>query len=899
MTCKLRAFAIRLRNLVSSSRAEEDFAAEVEAHLAMEIEDGVRRGLSAEEARRRALIRAGGLDQAKSAYREQRGLPLLETFTQDAIYGLRVLRKNPGFTFVVVLTLALGIGANTALFSIVNGVLLHPLPYPHPEELVTVDASKPNFFHGSISYPNFRDWQRENHTFAALAVFRYTGFTVTGAGDAERVKALYVSSDFFSILGARPALGRLFAEGEDEPGHSPIVIIGAGLWARKFGSRADVLGKTMLLDGNSFTVVGVLPAEFDQGAGYFGPKEVYVPIGQWPNTALRDRAAGLGIHGIARLKPGISFAQAQQDMYGVSDHLAAMYPTEDHGIRAQLLPLRQASVGDVQPLLLILLGAVSFVLLIACVNVANLLMVRSEGRAQEFAVRIALGAGRKRVIRQVLTESILLSLIGGLFGFWLAAWGTDAALKLVPATIPRAGAIHVNGHVLVFTLALSLVVGILFALLPALKFSRNKLQGSLKEGGRGSVGAGHRIQNSLVVFEVAMALVLLVGAGLMIRSLALLFGVDPGFDPKGAITFNLAMPPSLRGQSDEAMVAYYREVHRKMLETPGVQSISLSSGAMPMSFDNEELFWLENEPKPANVNDMHWSLEYTVEPDYLKVMHLPLLRGRFLNDADNQVKAPLSVVIDEVFARKYFGDQDPVGKHLNFGDFDEKATIVGVVGHVLHWGLADDLQNSLRAQVYIPFLKQNGSAVSLSGNLSANVVARVNDTNTATIAAMEKSLRQMDKDQFLWGVSSMKDVVAQSNGVANRRFSMILLSIFAGLALVLASVGIYGVLSYLVGQRTLEIGVRMALGADRRSILRLVMGQGGKLAIVGVGVGLLAVLGLVRAIASSSLLYGVHAYDPWTIGGVTMLLLFVALAASCIPAMRAMRIEPMRALRNE
>lgn len=897
---KLRALGVRVRNLVCSSQAEEEFAAEMEAHLSLEIEDGIRHGLSEEEARRQALIRSGGLDQAKTAYRERRGLPFLETLAQDVVYGLRALRKNPGFAFVVVLTLALGTGANTALFSIIHAVLFDPLPYPHPEELVTVDASKPNFFRGSISYLNFRDWQRENHSLATLAVFRYTGFTLTGAGDAERVRALYVSSDFLPVLGANPTLGRIFAPGEDEPGRSPVAIISAGLWARKFGSRTDVLRKTLLLDGNSFTIIGVLPAEFDQGAGYFGPKEVYVPIGQWPNTALHDRAAGLGIHGIARLKPGISFAQAQADMYAVSDHLADVYPAEDHGIRAQLLPLSQASVGDMQPLLLVLLAAVSFVLLIACVNVANLLLARSDGRAQEFAVRFALGAGRVRVIRQVLTESILLSFVGGLMGFLLAAWGTHAALKLIPTAMPRAGAIHVNGPVLVFTLVLSLAVGILFGLLPALKISPDRLQGALKEGGRGSIGAGNGMQNSLVIFEVALALVLLVGAGLMIRSLAVLFGVDPGFDPKGAVLFNLAMPPSLRGQPEESMVAYYREVHRRMKETPGVQAVSLSSGSLLMtSSDDEQLFWLENEPKPANANDMHWSLEYTVEPDYLNVMRIPLLRGRFFTDTDNQVKAPLSVVIDDVFAKKYFGDQDPVGKHLNMDGFGEKATIVGVVGHVLHWGLADDVNNSLRAQIYIPFLKQNGIAVSLGGNLATNVVVRVNSDNTATIAALQNSLRQMDKEQFLWGVSAMKDIVAQNKDIAGRRFSMILLSVFAALALVLASVGIYGVISYLVGQRTHEIGVRMALGADRQNILRWILKHGGKLALTGSGFGLVAALSLSRLMTSLPMLYGVRSYDLWTISGVTVLLLFVALAASGIPAVRAMRIEPMRALRNE
>jgi len=570
---KLRALLLRLRGMFRDQGADGDFAAELDSHVAMDIEEGVRAGLSREEARRQALIRLGGVEQAKIAHRERRGLPFLETLGQDVVYGLRVLRKNPGFTVIAILTLTLGIGANTALFSIVNGVLLNPLPYPRPDELVTVHASKPNFDTGSVSYPNFRDWQRDNQSLSALAISRIYSFVLTGAGEAESIPSQFVSSDFFPILGVKPALGRLFAPGEDEIGRSPVVVISAGFWERKFGSKPDVLGKPLTLDGRDFTIIGVLPADFDLTVGNFRASEIYAPIGQWGNTALKDRAAGLGIHGLARLKPGVTLEQAQADMNNVSDRLAAAFPEEDHGIRAKLVPFRQSMVGEVQPILLALLAAVGFVLLIACVNVANLLLARSNARAQEFAVRIALGAGRMRVIRQLLTESTMLALAGGALGLALANWGTHAALKLAPSRLPRASEIHLSLPALAFTLLLSLAAGILFGLLPALRISRENLQDTLKEGGRGPTGARQGTQRALVVFEMATALVLLSGAGLMIRSMLALSKVDPGFQPHGVLTVSLAAPPSLKGAPADAVRAYTREVDRRIEQTPGVRGV--------------------------------------------------------------------------------------------------------------------------------------------------------------------------------------------------------------------------------------------------------------------------------------------------------------------------------------
>ena len=894
---QLRALALRLRGLFRSQRADADFAAELDAHIALHTEAGIRAGFTAEEARRQALIRLGGAEQTRQAHRERRRLPLLETLGQDVVYGCRVLSRNPAFATVTILTLALGIGANTALFSIVNTVLLNPLPYPHPDELLAVHESKANFDQGSISYPNFRDWQRNNKTLAALAIAHQRRFTLTGAGQAERLPGDYVSSDFFSILGVKPVLGRLFAPGEDEIGRSPLVLISGGLWARKFASRPDVIGKTLTLDGRNFTIIGVLPAAFDLTVSNFDTGDVYVPVGQWQNPALKNRFAGLGLHGIARLKPGVTLAQAQTDMNGVTDRLAAIYPEAEHGIRASLVSMRQSIVGRVQPLLLVLLGAVGFVLLIACVNVANLLLARSSARTQEFAIRAALGASRMRIVRQLLTESILLALAGGTLGLLLAGWGTRVLMKMVPVPMPHASTIHLSLPVLAFTLLVSLAVGILFGLLPAWKVAHQKLQDTLKEGSRSVSGSRHRTQDILVVFETAMALVLLAGAGLMIRSMIALSSVDPGFDPNGVTTFSVAAPPSMSIASPDAVRAYYREAARQILTVPGVQAVSMMSGSLPMTgSDDEALFWLENEPKPTSTNDMRWALSYVVEPSYLHIMRIPLLRGRFFTDADNSRTASV-VVVDETFAQKFFPNQDPVGKRIHIDGLDQPATIIGVTGHIMQWGLDNDAGFSLHAQVYLPFLQLSDGEMSFQDGLGTDVVIRSSGDSQSTMSDIQRVLRQMDQQQVVYLASTMDQLIADT--LAARRFSMVLLGLFAALALLLASVGIYGVISYLVSLRTREIGIRMALGADRGHVLRWVLNHGGRLALVGVAIGLAAALGLTQLMARSSMLYGVRAYDPLTLTGVTVLLIIVALAACYIPAHRAMHINPVQALRAE
>ena len=815
------------------------------------------------------------------------------TMIEDVRYGLRMLRKNADFTVVAVLTLALGIGANTALFSVVNGVLLNPLPFRDPDQLIALSESKPNFAQGSISYPNFRDWQKENHTFSAMAIARSYGFSLTGMGEAEQVNAEFMSSDFFPLLGVKPVLGRTFASGEDEIGAASVALISAGLWQRKFSRAPDILGKSLTLNGKGYAIIGVIPASFHLVAPSFRDSELYVPIGQWNNNLLPKRGAGLGIHGFGRLKPGVTIEQARADMDMVTGNLAAAYPDDDKGISANLVPLKQRMVGNVQPLLLVLLAAVGFVLLIACVNVANLLLARSTGRMREFAIRSALGATRIRVVRQLLVESVLLAVAGGALGLLLAAWGTRVALGVLPTALPRGEEIGLDARVLIFTMGISLLAGILFGLVPALKTSQPDLQATLKEGGRGTSGTRHRAQAVFVVVEMALALVLLIGAGLMIRSLTQLWRVDPGFNPRNLLTFSLTMPPSMMNATPDVIRARIRALDDTLASVPGVRAASLLWGAFPMSGDDERQFWLEGQPKPVSENDMSWTLDYIVGPNYLKAMETSLLRGRFLSPQDNE-HSPLVIAIDDVFARKFFPNQDPIGKRININGYSVPAEIVGIVSHVKQWGLDSDDKQELQAQMYLPFMQMTDAAMALVPS-GMSVVVRSNGEPTALLDSIRHASEQISSEQVIYAPQTMSEIISAS--LAEQRFSMILLGVFAALALVLASVGIYGVISYGVGQRTHEIGIRMALGARPAHVVRLVLGQGGALALAGVALGLASALVLTRLMAS--LLYGVRATDPLTFAGVAVLLALVALAACYIPARRATKVDPMVALRYE
>ena len=815
------------------------------------------------------------------------------TLLQDLRFGFRMLKKSPGFTAVAVVTLALGIGANTALFSVVNGVLLSPLPFPQPDQLVTLHENKPNFEGGSISYPNFRDWRKENHTFSSLALARAYAFSLTGIGEAEQVTGEFISSDFFAVLGVRPVIGRTFTEAEEPVGAGPVALISAGLWQRKFSSKPDILGTNITLDGRDYTIIGVIPSNLQLDIPGFRDSQIYAPIGQWSNPILLERSAGLGFHGIGRLKAGVTIEQARADMDGVTRSLAEAFPDADKGISANLRPLKEQMTGSIRPLLLMLLASVGFVLLIACVNVANLLLARASKRTREFAVRAALGASQRRVVRQLLTESILLALAGGGLGLLLAAWGTGAAMRALPAALPRVEQVGLDFRVLIFTAGLSLLAGVLFGLTPALKTSQPDLHETLKQGGRGASGTRHRMQSVFVVSEMALALVLLIGAGLTIRSLLKLWSVDPGFNARNMLTFGLALPPSVVHAKPDAIRAAFRDFDDKLAAVPGIEAVSQSWGALPLSGDDEQLFWLEGQPKPANKNDMNWAIDYIVEPGYLKALGIPLLRGRFFTAQDNE-HTPLVVVVDEVFARKYFPGQNPVGKRIHVDRFDRPAEIVGMVGHVKQWGLDTDDQQSLRSGLYIPCMQMPDDFVAMTP-MGSGVVVRSEGNSAGLLDSIRRMNAQMSSQQVIFDTQTMESHISDS--MASRRFSMILLVIFAVLALLLASLGIYGVISYIAGQRTNEIGLRMALGAHQRDILLLILGRGGKLAAIGVAIGLAAALGLTRLMAS--LLYGVGATDPLTFAGVALLLTVVALAACYIPARRAAKVDPIVALRYE
>src|SRR5271155_1111192 len=816
-------------------------------------------------------------------------------FLQDLRYALRQFVKTPGLTLVVVITIALGVGANTALFSVVNGVLLNPLPYPQPDQLVTLHESKPNFNTGSISYPNFLDWQKDNHTLSSMAVSRAYSFSLTGLGPAEQAQAQLVTSDFFPILGVKPQAGRTFLRSDDQIGAAPVALISAGFWKRKFGSAPDVVGKSLTLDGMQYTIIGVIPADFDLMVDSFSASEIYVPVVNWNNNLLFNRGAGLGFHGIGRLKPGVTIGQARADFAAITQNLAAAYPEVDKGIGAALIPFRQRMLGDVKSTLLVLCWAGSFVLLIACANIANLLLARSTARMREFAVRAALGAGKSRLIRQLLTESILLGAVGGALGLLLASWGMRAALNALPDTLPRAGEIQIDLRVLLFTAVATLLAAIFFGLFPALKISRTNLQDSLKEGGRGSSGSRHRAHGVLVVVEMALALVLLIGAGLALRTLVQLWNVDPGFNPRNVLTFGFSLSPSTLQTSPTAIRASFRAAESAVTSTPGVQSVSLSWGAFPMSGDDEWLFWRDGQPKPTTRNEMNWVIDYVVDPDYLKIMATPLRSGRFFTARDDEMSPPV-VVIDDVLARQYFSNENPVGKRLflEIGEGNIHAEIIGVVAHVNQWGLDTDATESLRSQLYFPFMQLPDTIMALAP-IGLRMVARTRGPDAGLFDSIRHSVQQQNSEQVVYGAQTMPEVISDST--ATRRFSAILLGAFAVVALLLSGVGIYGVISYLIGQRTHEIGIRMALGAQQSKVLRQVLGEGLKLALIGAAIGLTAAFGLTRLM--TSLLYGVSPTDPLTFAAVALLLIAVALAACYVPARRAAALDPMVALRHE
>jgi predicted permease len=816
----------------------------------------------------------------------------MNTFLLDLRYGLRMLAQSPAFTAIAVLTLALGIGANTALFSVVNGVLLNPLAYPHSNQLVAI-YEKYDKMGGlesaPIEYMNFLDWQRDSHTFASMAAYRNEDYNFIGNGEGERLSGYMVSADFFNSLGVVPVLGRTFRVDDDQLGAAPVVVLSGGFWKRKFGSSPDIIGKPIILNGTAYTIVGVIPDTF---SFYGNLRDVYTPIGQWRDPSFRDRRISVSAKSFGRLKEGVTLPQAQAEMNEIARNLAVAYPEADAGKTIKLISMKEDLVGNVQPLLLVLLAAVGFLLLIACANVANLLLARSVARSREFAIRSALGASHARMIRQLLTESILLSGVGGVLGLLLAYLGTKALLKGLPAALPRASEVTLDSKVLLFTLLLSILTGVIFGLAPAMKATRTNLQDVMKQSGRGSSGFRHRLQGTFVAVEVALALVLLVGAGLMIRTLGALWKVNPGFNPNHAITFTLSLAATPTTTSADTR-ARLRNFDDKMRSIPGVQAVSVTLGSRPMIHDSSLPFWIEGEPKPAHDTDMHAATFFLVESGFQQAMGINLLRGRFITDQDNE-NTPIVVDIDDSFARMYFPDENPIGKRLNFTEFNVQAEVVGVVGHVKQYGLDNDPTGTIQTQFFYPFMQIPEKVMPLVAK-SVAVVLRTQGDPTAIMGQVRETVREIDPRQVVYNVQTMDDVVATS--YAARRLTMILLGVFAALALALACVGIYGVTSYLVGQRTQEIGLRMALGAQRGHILQLVLGEGTRMALIGAAVGVAASLVLTRLMAKQ--LFGVSAHDPLTYVSVAFVLMLVAIVACYIPARRAMRVDPMTSLRCE
>jgi putative ABC transport system permease protein len=797
-----------------------------------------------------------------------------------------MLAQKPGFAAAAVLALALGIGANSAIFSVVNAVLLRSLPYEEPNQLLIVQSTRrqDSGRSGSSSYPDFADWKGQNQVFDEMAAFRSKGLTLTGAGEPERLQGARVSASFFPLLGVKTSLGRTFLPEEDKPKAERVVVISHGLWQRRFGGDANIIGQSLTLDAQSYTVVGVLAAGFDFPIE-IEKADVWSPLAL-DGQLLEQRGAHF-LKVIARLKPGVSPQTAQAEITTIASRLEQQYPEDDTDRIVTLYSLYDHLVGGIRPALLVLLGAVGFVLLIACSNVANLLLARAAARQKEIAIRMALGASRGRIVRQLITESLILAFIGGGAGLLLALWGVESLIALSPANLPRLSGIGVDGWVLGFTLLISVMTGIIFGLAPALKASRPDLNDALKEGGRGSTEgfSGRRLRNLLVVSEMALALVLLISAGLLIRSFLQLQQVNAGFDPANVLTMSVQLPESKYEQGVQVS-AFFEQTLERIAALPGVESAG-GITTLPLSGNSmRTTFTVQNRPAPVPGQEPLAQLR-AVTPGYFRTLRIPLLRGEEFTE-NYKKDRPGRIIINDTMARRFFPDEDPIGLRLSIGlgidDNDPTAwEIIGIVGDVRHASLdAEPIP-----EMYVPHSQQSWPFLTL--------VVRSSSDPMALAGPVRSQILALDNDQPVSGIRSMEGMVSAS--IAQPRFYLLLLSIFAALALVLATVGIYGVLSYSVTQRMHEIGIRMALGAKQSDVIKLVVGQGMMLALVGVAIGLVSAFVFTRLM--SSMLYGVSATDPVTFAALALLLTAVALLASYIPARRATKVDPMIALRYE
>jgi predicted permease len=819
-------------------------------------------------------------------------LELLEQFLRDVRYASRSLRKSPGFAAAAVLTLALGIGANTAIFSVLEGVVLQPLPYYEPDRLVVVALYHRTLKYAtSLSYPDFLDWRQSSRSFEQIAAFMQQGFDLSSPGAPEHVDGQEVSSNFFSTLGVKVGLGRDLSPEEDRTGGMPAVVISNRLWQDRCAGSPAALGKTITLDGVDYTIVGVLRPEFRFGGQQ---ADVYTPLGRTDPLFRKDRTVH-DIICVARLHRKVSVGQARAEMNTVQDHIDELHPNSERGLGAYIVPLKQFFIGDVTGTLVLLMGAVGFVLLIACANVANLLLARSAVRTREFAVRLALGASRLQIVRQLVTESLLLSLVGGVLGLAVTRWGLTAVLAAAPGSVPRVDNIGMDASVLLFALGISMTVGIVFGLLPALKSSKTDVQAGLKEGGRGSTAGHNRTQRVLVVVQIALALVLLTSGSLLFRTIHNLWAVNPGFDTQHVITFQVGLSPSVTTPARVRMA--YQQLVQRIRQIPEVQAADITA-LVPLSQEaNEGPFWVGSH-QPASMAEIPRAIYYPIGPDYLSAMEIPLLRGRSFTRADN-VNSERVVVIDSLLARTYFPNRDALGQSLTIPHWgaarNVAARVVGVVGHVKQYGLDGSLGE--KPQIYYSFYQLPDEIVPVFRRDVAFAI-RTSLGAATVMPAIKNAVYEAGSDQPIYNIHTMQELTSGSMG--RQRFPMLLLVTFAILALLLAFVGTYGVISYSTSRRVHEIGIRMALGAAKGDVLQIIIGQGLRVALTGVATGALAALILTRVLSSfSHLLYGVRASDPLTFFAVALLLISAALLACYIPARRAARLDPMIALRHE
>jgi putative ABC transport system permease protein len=803
---------------------------------------------------------------------------------QDLRYGIRTMRKNPGFAAIAMLTLALGIGANTAIFSVVNGVLLRPLSYPDPSRLVQIYDTTQEFTKSSVAYPNYLDWRSDTTSFTDMGSYRGDDFNFTGTGEPEHLFGYYVSASLFPVLGVTPVIGRSFLSQEDREGSQCVVILSNRSWKQRFAAEPNILGKVLTLNARECSVIGVMPATFPLSRD----ASVYLPIEQWNSVELRSREVSPGLHVIARLKPGATLQSAQTEMASVTAALARQFPKTNAAHSARLIPMKDDLVGDIRPTLLLLVGAVGLVLIIACANVANLLLARSTARRREFAIRVALGAQPGRVMRQLLTESVLLSLGGAGIGLLLAHWGAALVLAAAPSSLPRSESVSIDPYVLLFTLVVSVATGVLFGLAPALHGANANPQESLKQGTRGSGGGRHRAESVFVAVEVGLAVILLAGAGLMIQSLWRLWQVDPGFNTRSILTTQVALSPKVMTSPTEIRLAY-RQLLDRVGSIPGVRSAAVTT-VMPLAENDSEIpFWPGAGPQPPQER-LTSAMFYIVTSDYGRTLQMPLLKGRFFNDRDTLATTPV-VVIDDVMAKHVFPGQDPIGKQLTMIVIGS-AQVIGVVGHVKHWGLGADNTAKIRDQIYFPFLQVPDKFMT-DAVAGLTLALRTGPEPLSMAGAVRAQVAGPTRDQPMYSTRTMEQIISVS--LAERRFTMLVLIIFAVTALLLAAVGIYGVMSYAVTRRTHELGIRATLGASRSEIVMLVLRQGMQLAAIGMAAGLVAAVALTRFM--TNLLYGVRPADPATLAAVALLLGGIALLACYIPARRATAVDPVVALR--